>query len=133
MAKKTWEFVPLTQRVNIWSKESLKSAHITPMKPLFVVLQRLMTGLASKVCQGIRSNLRLYIFFLLECREYKALSVEKKSYSTGSESFTLERKVCEVGAEFIIGGTKAEKGEFPHMAAIGFQTNGGFSVRRIFD
>lgn len=66
-----------------------------------------------------------------KCKEYVKLTIEESVISTLSvipEIHTVKTTKCRnAGSEgFIVGGTKTEPGEFPHMAVIGWkQSNTG--------
>lgn len=68
-----------------------------------------------------------------KCKEYVKLTIEESVISTLSlapEVQTVQTTKCRnAGSEgFIVGGTKTEPGEFPHMAAIGWRQNSSDEV-----
>lgn len=61
-----------------------------------------------------------------KCKQYMKLMIEESVVTTLSlnpENRTVQKTKCakSSGEGFIVGGTKTENGEFPHMAAIGWQ------------
>lgn len=62
----------------------------------------------------------------VKCREYVKLTIEESVVTTLSltpdNQVVQTNKCLKAGSEgFIVGGTKTEPGEFPHMAAIGWK------------
>lgn len=61
-----------------------------------------------------------------KCRQYTKLMIEESVVTTLSlnpENRTVQKTKCAKSSSegFIVGGTKTERGEFPHMAVIGWQ------------
>lgn len=64
-----------------------------------------------------------------KCDEYMKLTIEETVITTLSldpDNQTVQKSKCKKSSSegFIVGGTKTEVGEFPHMAAIGWQQEG---------
>lgn len=65
-----------------------------------------------------------------KCKQYMKLMIEETVVTTLSlnpENRTVQKTKCAKSSSegFIVGGTKTEHGEFPHMAAIGWQEDNG--------
>lgn len=68
-----------------------------------------------------------------KCKEYVKLTFEESVITTLSltpENQVVQKTKCRKASSegFIVGGTKTEPGEFPHMAAIGWRQNGSDEV-----
>lgn len=61
---------------------------------------------------------------LSECEEYAKLAVKKFSITPlvlDPETFEFEVPQCDYTVPLIVDGEKTKPGEFPHMAALGWQ------------
>lgn len=77
----------------------------------------------SKFVLWSHSSLDSNRSMILECNEYSSKikkKVEVASLSFDSPSTVVDVTDCEAVTGLIVGGVRAEAGEFPHMAAIGY-------------
>lgn len=70
------------------------------------------------------------LFLLLECEKYAELTIEKVyvnplSLGPSSSEHAIRISRCDAVTPLIVGGERTKPGEFPHMAAIGWQSFDG--------
>lgn len=72
-------------------------------------------------------KMAIFNIFITSCFQLTVHSIERPKVTTlaldNPENRTVQKSKCAKSSSegFIVGGTKTEHGEFPHMAAIGWQ------------
>lgn len=93
------------------------STFISPITPSRIPSQPVLSSVGSQDGKTRISEQK--------CKQYMKLMVEETVVTTLSlnpENRTVQKTKCAKSSEgFIVGGTKTEHGEFPHMAVIGWQ------------
>lgn len=80
--------------------------------------------------------LLIYSRLPTECEEYSKLAVNKFSVSPlvlEPEIYEFETPNCDFTTPLIVDGEKAKTGEFPHMAAVGWRTDGRLGTYMLWD